>query len=363
MGNNIYGRKCGKSRLENLYSKPSAHYRVIIFFLTLFLWDSVLFSQLESPISQSPPWKEIWKYFDKTNSALPTNSIRCVVEDKKRNYWIGTWGGGLVKFDGKNWTVFNTENSKLPHNNIYCIAFDRRGNLLIGTFGGGVAKFDGKNEWTVYSSSNSGLPDDWIYSIAIDKKSNLWIGTYSKGLAIFNGKNWRVFNKSNSKLPADKVTAIYIDRNDNKIIATSDKIIFIQDSVWKTEAEMNIKSESTNIYWIAPYVDNKILMCYKFGGVVIYDGTTFKLYTKNNSKLPFEGFYSISFDKKKIIWAGSFGSGAVRFDGEKWEVFDKSNSGLKDNMVFSLFTDSRNNKWFSTYNNGISIYNEDGVKL
>ena len=80
-----------------------------------------------------------WKYFDKTNG-LPTDRIRCVVQDKKGNYWIGTWDDGLVKYDGKKITVFNTKNSKLPHNSIYCMLFDKSGELIIGTFGGGVAK-------------------------------------------------------------------------------------------------------------------------------------------------------------------------------------------------------------------------------
>lgn len=290
--------------------------------------------------------------------------IRTVLQDNHKDYWIATWDDGLVRYDGKTWKVFNTKNSKLPHNTIYCMTLDSKENLWIGTFGGGVAKFDRKKKWTIYNSKNSGLPNDWIYSIAFDKKSNVWIGTYSEGLAIFDQrKKWTVYNKFNSILPNNKVTVIYIDKNDNKIIGTAEHMIFIQNNVWKTEAEVNYKTDEEAIYCIAPYIDKKILMCYKFGSIVIYDGNFFKIYNTTNSDLPFLGFYSVTYDKKNTIWAGSFGQGVVHLDGDHWKLFDKSNSGLKDDLVFTVFVDSSNNKWFSTYYGGICIYNEDGVKF
>ena len=55
-------------------------------FLTLFLWNSVSFLQTDN-----------WKHFDKDNSGLPTNTIRCVTQDRRGIYWIGTWKN-VVKF-------------------------------------------------------------------------------------------------------------------------------------------------------------------------------------------------------------------------------------------------------------------------
>ncbi len=327
-------------------------FNIYTFFLTLFILSSVLFSQTEK-----------WSYFNKSNSGLPTDMIRTVVEDKKGVFWIATWDSGLVRFDGKTWENYNTKNSPLPRNSIYCMTFDHQGNLLMGTYGGGVAKFDCKNAWTIYNSKNSGLPNDWIYSIAVDKKSNLWIGTYSEGLAIFNGKKWIVYNKFNSVLPNNKITVLYIDKKDNKIIGTADHIMFIQGNKWKTEKEMGYYNYEDALYWISPYVDNKVLMSYKFGSIVIFDWKTFKVYNNENSNLPFLGFYSVTCDRKKVIWAGSFGNGVVWLNNDKWELFNKTNSGLKDNLVFSVFVDSKNNKWFSTYYGGICLYNEDGVKF
>jgi hypothetical protein len=57
------------------------------------------------------------------------------------NKWIGTWGGGLAKFDGVNWIVYNTSNFGLPDNYVSAIAIDKQGNKWIGTVGGGLAVY------------------------------------------------------------------------------------------------------------------------------------------------------------------------------------------------------------------------------
>jgi ligand-binding sensor domain-containing protein len=139
--------------------------------------------------------------------------------------------------------------------------------------------------------------------------------------------------------------------------------MFIQNGNWKTQKEMKIDSDEDAIYWISAYNEDTLLMCYKFGSLVIYDGKNFKRFNKSNSSIPLEGYYSICSDKNKIIWAGSFVEGVVRFDGKQFVLLNKDNSGLKGNMIFSIFVDTKNNKWFSTFKNGICIFNEEGVRL
>ncbi len=85
-----------------------------------------------------------WMHLTTANSELPTNSIHNIVFDDSNVAWIGTWGAGLVKFDGKSWTVYDTANSPLPYNTIYSIVVDNNNIKWIGTFGGGLARFDGE---------------------------------------------------------------------------------------------------------------------------------------------------------------------------------------------------------------------------
>ena len=81
-------------------------------------------------------------------------------------------------------TFYNRSNSGLPDNRVIALAVDSAGNKWIGTFGGGLAKFNG-TDWEVYNTQNSGLPHDRILDIAIDPVGNKWIGTKGGGLAVY----------------------------------------------------------------------------------------------------------------------------------------------------------------------------------
>lgn len=313
-------------------------------------------------ISNTFAQKAQWVHFDSTNSSLPTNTIRCVTQDAKGIYWIGTWDAGLLRFDGNNWTLFNKQNSPLPHNCVYSIAFDKE-NILIGTMGGGLAIFDGKSDWKIYNESNSNIPQDWIYSVAVDKKSRIWIGTFSEGIGILDNNTWIKFDKTNSILTDNKVTYIFIDEDDNKYLATQGELSLIINDVWKSEKDLNADSLDHVAYWISETSDKKKIISYKYDGIVLYDGKNFKKLNLSNVGKDLEGFYSAVEDKNKKIWAGSFGQGIVIIDSDRKEHWNKLNSPIKDDFIFNLFVDSKNNKWISTYFGGISIYNENGVEF
>ena len=146
----------------------------------------VIFSVIYAVVCYSSAFAQYpnWAVYNESNSSLPYNRVYALAIDGSDNIWIGTYGGGLAKFDGTNWTVYNTSNSGMPDNLVLSLAIDGSDNIWIGTWGG-LAKFDGTN-WTVYNTSNSGMTDNWVYALAIDGSDNIWIGTWLGGLAVFN---------------------------------------------------------------------------------------------------------------------------------------------------------------------------------
>jgi hypothetical protein len=119
--------------------------------------------------------------YNTSNSDLPNNWVWTLAIEGS-NKWIGTYGGGLAKYDGKGWTVYNISNSSLPSNVVFALAIEGS-NKWIGTYGGGLAKYDGTT-WTVFNTSNSDLPGNNVYALAYDG-NNIWIGT-DDGLAVYN---------------------------------------------------------------------------------------------------------------------------------------------------------------------------------
>ncbi|MEJ7646802.1 MAG: two-component regulator propeller domain-containing protein [Chryseolinea sp.] len=72
---------------------------------------------------------------------LPQSQVRTIVEDKSGYLWIGTDGGGLARFDGREFRVYTTLDGLLA-NQVIGLCFDRHDNLWI-LHPRGVTKFDG----------------------------------------------------------------------------------------------------------------------------------------------------------------------------------------------------------------------------
>lgn len=109
-------------------------------------------------------------------AGLPTynpNYCFAVLVDQDQAIWIGTWGGGVSRFDGKTWKSYSKKEG-LAGTIVYSIARDQDGNLWFGT-NGGLSRFDGKTfrNFTV----QDGLLDPNVYAIAVGANGDVWAGT------------------------------------------------------------------------------------------------------------------------------------------------------------------------------------------
>ena len=112
--------------------------------------------------------------------------------------WIGTYGGGLNKFNRKTnrFTHYraNPDNpASLSNDYIFAIYEDMSYNLWIGTWGGGLNRFDTEKETFYQYGIKDGLPSNSIYGILEDYQNNLWIST-TNGLSKFNPKTLKFRN-------------------------------------------------------------------------------------------------------------------------------------------------------------------------
>lgn len=78
----------------------------------------------------------------------------------------------------------------LPQSQVNMVVEDANGYLWIGTQGGGLARFDGR-EFTVYTTRD-GLLSNIINYIKLDSKQNLWL-VHPRGLTRFNGNEFKKF--------------------------------------------------------------------------------------------------------------------------------------------------------------------------
>jgi ligand-binding sensor domain-containing protein len=112
------------------------------------------------------------------------NYVLSLLIDPRGVKWIGTWGGGVARFDGRTWTNFTTQDG-LSGNVVYAIAQDPAGRLWFGT-NRGVSTFDGKT-WATVPPSQRYTGGD-VYAVAVDPDRSVWIG-YKGGVARISNRS------------------------------------------------------------------------------------------------------------------------------------------------------------------------------
>jgi ligand-binding sensor domain-containing protein/serine phosphatase RsbU (regulator of sigma subunit) len=149
---------------------------------------------------------KILKHYRKIGDVQLLAALK-IVEDKKGNIWVASYGSGVFKINGDDITNYNIK-SGFASDNILTVFEDSKGNIWIGTKDAGVIKFDGLN-FKKYGS-NEGLKDKGIWSITEDKNGILYFGTGESGLSYFDGKEFRMMSTADG-LCSNYIPALLFD--------------------------------------------------------------------------------------------------------------------------------------------------------
>ncbi|NYF81327.1 sensor histidine kinase [Granulicella arctica] len=135
---------------------------------------------------------------------LPSETIQAFAQTPDHYLWIGTLRG-LVRFDGYRFVHFDSDNiSALKTDSIFCLKVTRDGALWIGTEGGGLIRYQ-NGAFRVFSA-NDGLTNNVVRAVYEDNAGNIWVGTDS-GLFRFFGERFKRVDGS-GMIPAMSVHAI-----------------------------------------------------------------------------------------------------------------------------------------------------------
>jgi len=113
-----------------------------------------------------------------TDSGLPHNTVRAIVQTRDGYLWAGT-ADGLARFDGVRFTVFNKANSPgFPNNRIMTLYEAHDGALWIGFEDGSVARYQ-HGGFTAFGAEQ-GLPAGPVPGIWENDDGSLRVYSYSK---------------------------------------------------------------------------------------------------------------------------------------------------------------------------------------
>ena len=290
-----------------------------------------------------------------TKSGLLSNVIVSIHFDPKGNAWIGTYGGGLSRFDGNSWEHFTPYGRGTkrygaewvqyqPKNGlgdlwVYDLLFEPNGTMWVATWKG-ASRFNGKNFVTY--TMDDGLVDKWVYTIEREPSGVLWFGTEG-GINRFDGKTMKGWTHRDG-LGADLPGA-------GK--KPSSEEAYDEGPAHHQQSQKENQEANPN-YVISSAIDADGIKWFGTwgGGLSRFDGKTFKNYTTADG-LAGNIVNAIEIDKQGVMWIGT-NKGVSRFDGKRFINFDMMN-GLLGNYVYSIAIDPDGNKWFGTFG-GVSRY-------
>ena len=101
------------------------------------------------------------------------NYVFSVLVSPDDSVWVGTWGGGVSRFDGRQWHNLSSRQG-LVGNIVYAMAQSADGTLWFGT-NKGVSRYDGKAWQSI--TKQQGLLEDNVYALAVTPTGEVWAGT------------------------------------------------------------------------------------------------------------------------------------------------------------------------------------------
>jgi two-component system sensor histidine kinase ChiS len=344
--------------------------------------------------------------FFKVQQGLKQSMVRSLYQDRDGAIWVGTYSGGVSRYDGKFFSHF-TEEKGLSNNVVFCILQDKKGNMWFGTNGGGVSCYDGKT-FTHFTEAD-GLKSNAVYSMLEDKKGRIWIGT-SAGLNSYDGKT--IASITYDQLNNGPVFSIFEDKNQRLWFGTHNNGVICYDARLTGATKRNRNEQGSSLtnftksqglsenlvlsigqdkkgnLWFgtvsgASCFDGKSFINYSttqgLGGNVIYNllcdsngniwfgteqglssfnGTSFTNYNESQG-LSHNVIYSIIEDRSGNLWLGT-GNGLDHYGGKSF-TFASDVEGLGNNIVLAVQEDNNGKIWFGTYGGGISCY--DGASF
>lgn len=307
-------------------------------------------------------------------TSLIGDNVDCGYMDREGNLWFGL-RNGISRYD-KSLKVFNLvrdfQHDNTPTNhNVYCIYEDRQENIWLGTLSGGLSRFNKKTrELKVFPIiKTKDVETKAVRSIYQDRKGKLWIGTRDEGLFSFDPETEEFTHyPSDQKIKYNSIRHILEDQEGNLWLATHWGLTLFDRNTGTFSAFRSEYLDNNPIYQIYEDVKRNELILVTFrSGLHIYhkDNNAFTVisHSRDSSSPSVNALMCIESIGNDSFLIGSYGGGLIFFD-RKALTFNSitTEDGLPNNVIYGLLRNGSDEYWVST-NHGLSRVNLRTMKF
>ncbi|MFM7022701.1 MAG: triple tyrosine motif-containing protein [Flavobacteriales bacterium] len=310
---------------------------------------------------------------------LSANLIECLGQDSTGFLWVGA-KNGLNKFDGKKFQkgrIASIYKTFIYSKGIFSLCLDKKGNFWAGTDGLGLVKYnyekDVFEQLSVFTDPEIDVERKVVLNINEDKDGNLWIVT-PHAVGIYNPTEKRVLWHSNFTKSVNKEVAycstLHIDKDGVKWLGLKKGAgLFRYDDQARAFEKFdfsitNAPDLKLNIKDIDQLSDGTLVLANEGEGLVLLDQQTKQAvrYTHiagDPKTLSTNFVFSLQKRSDTTFFVGTINGGLHEFN-TKTKVFSPTvlvpNASENGKISISGFCkDNNDNIWLGTHNEGIFI--------
>lgn len=329
------------SNKEHIAGKKKKEERKVTKMLSLILLISISILSMNNYVKASQDSSDYAQTIYNSDNGLVAGEANDIVETANGYIWIGTNDKGVSLY--VNGKITNTIDKKtgLSSNSIRCIEEDSKGNYYVGTSDAlcVISLVDGVSVIKTF-------PDiTYANKISVSKEDEISIVTNAGSLFLL--KDLKVQGQYELEKPESYYTSCYFQKDDQLLVATSGNEVYQWDMINHKRKEEGIISTGkfSNIHSMQMDEENHLWLCTD-SGVGYVD--------KENQFIPVKtGAFNSSVDNMTQDYQGNLYSGTdngldIIDEENRKNIQNKLTKKLENNRIRCLMVDSKNHLWVST---------------
>jgi ligand-binding sensor domain-containing protein/two-component sensor histidine kinase len=289
------------------------------------------------------------------DDGLSQSEINCIFEDSRGYLWLGTSGGGLCRFDGKEFKTYE-EKDGLCGQIISSVSEDVDHHIIIGNQNGALCLFNGQDFSMLDEGNKTGYYNGTVKFIIIDDNKNTIIGKDNHILR-YSGKRLEPLPIKGDTLSRFTVNCFKKDSRNIIWIGTNKGLLVLKNQTLLRVPDMDFISQG-NITSLSEDIDGNIWAIqdeFQFYKIRIVGPSHYQVKCSrvDSIALPSDTrINDIHFDQKNQLWIATQNKGIYKLAGRELSNFNQSNGLPVDNSK-NIFEDRSGNLWFGTSGGGL----------